>query len=166
MLTQEKLKSILKYNAETGEWSCASSRGKGGSKLVVGDKAGTLRKDGRWQISIEGKLYMAHRLAWLYMTGTWPVYEIDHKDCNPSNNAWSNLREATRVQNSANQGLRKNNKSGAKGVHWREETGKYMVRIRIGGKRIYLGEFECLELANLVYSEYAEKHFGNFARVA
>lgn len=98
-LTQEYLKSILEYNLETGKfiWLVKTS-----NRVKIGMYAGTLRNNGYLKININGQLYYAHRLAWLYMTGKWPENHIDHKDGIKDNNKWENLREATYSQNNKN----------------------------------------------------------------
>ena len=67
-------------------------------------------------ISIYGKRYPAHRLAWLYIYGEWPPDQIDHIDGEPSNNRLDNLRLATNSENQQNRKIASNNTSGAKGV--------------------------------------------------
>lgn len=54
---------------------------KTGRKANVGDVAGCVDKDGYIQIRLKGKMYPAHRLAWLYVYGEWPQDEIDHINC-------------------------------------------------------------------------------------
>jgi hypothetical protein len=60
--------------------------------------------------------YLGHRLAWLYMVGVWPDDEIDHWNRDPSDNRFTNLRDATHAKNGFNSGKRSNNSSGRKGV--------------------------------------------------
>lgn len=114
-------------------------------------------------VSINKKRYDLHRIAWLYMTGRWPAVEIDHKDRNPHNNRWRNLREATTPQNRANAKQRKSN-LGHTGV-WKQRN-KYIARIT-ADKRIYnLGSFSTLKAA-LAARKNAEKiYHGEFARSA
>ena len=82
-------------------------------------------------IRFRGKLYLAHRLAWFYMTGEWPREQIDHKDGVRLNNKWDNLREATPGQNNMNRT--------AIGVHKRQRKGRpgwwYCGHIEKDGKR-------------------------------
>lgn len=103
MLTQEQLKSVLRYDPELGVFIWLAPRTSG---VKPGDEAGSLRGDrGRkkssWRIRVFGRVYSRHRLAWFYMTGEWPE-EIDHRDLDPTNDRWTNLRIATRSQNLAN----------------------------------------------------------------
>jgi AP2 domain-containing protein/HNH endonuclease len=91
--------------------------------------------------------------------------EVDHIDTIPLNNRRKNLRLATRIQNSVNQGNRKNNTSGFKGVSWHKTACKWRAEIRVNGKRIYLGLFNTPELAYESYCAAALKYHGEFARL-
>src|SRR5262249_23350106 len=105
-ITAARLRELLDYNDETGEfrWRKRMSR-----KVKPGDVAGNLNTDGYRRIRIKGREYRAHHLAWLHMTGkSCPVF-IDHRDGNPSNNRWDNLRRATASQNCANRRRPRNN---------------------------------------------------------
>ena len=85
------------------------------NRVKIGQKAGNLNSSGRLQISIKGKLYLVHRLIFLYHHGYMPKF-IDHIDRNPLNNNIENLREVTRSENNQNVNKRKNNTSGYKNV--------------------------------------------------
>lgn len=74
-LTSETLKELLHYNPETGIFTWAKNAGQ---RAQVGRIAGSRTPSGYIKISLSRKLYAAHRLAWLYMTGSWPENEIDH----------------------------------------------------------------------------------------
>ena len=87
-----------------------------------------------------------------------------HKDTNPSNNKWDNLREATPQENMRNQNRRITNSSGFKGVTYFPATRKWRARIKINYKQICLGLHDTPELAHQAYCEAAKKYFGEFAR--
>lgn len=157
------LRDFLHYNPETGEWIWLVKKG---TRVRVGAKAGSPHKDGYIAIQIDGKKHLAHRLAWLYMTSLWPKHQIDHKNRNRADNRWSNLREANGSQNNANSKLNKNNKSGIKGVFWRQDHNKWQAYINTGGKRIHLGCFLTKEEAHAAYSVAAREYFGEFANPA
>lgn len=144
------LKAVLHYEPATGVFTHIRS----------GRVAGATRPDGRIQISIKGKLYRAHRLAWLYVFGEMPAKEIDHINGNPTDNRITNLREATPIENKWNR--RVVNKIGFKGVQ-RVHPNSYMATITIHKKRTYLGCFKTPEEAHAVYSSAAKQHFGAFA---
>lgn len=69
-------------------------------------------------IRFNGRCFLAHRLIWAIVYGSWPIGEIDHIDGDTSNNRISNLREVDRVGNTRNSGFRSNNTSGICGVSW------------------------------------------------
>jgi HNH endonuclease/AP2 domain len=160
MITQEYLKSILYYNLETGIWTWIKPR----PKIKVGSIAGGLDEKGYWKIKINGKKYLAHRLAHLYVNGAFPPFDTDHKDLNRSNNKWNNIREATRVQNFGNQSKYSNNKSGIKGVCWDRDARKWLAQIQINNKKMKLGRFDNIIDAQKAYATAAWIYFGEFAR--
>jgi hypothetical protein len=161
MITQERLKELLEYDQESGVWvwRCAIM-----GQTKPGQIAGTLNKGhGYIIIGVDNKLYKAHRLAWLYMTGEWPNGQIDHVNMVRADNRWSNLRVASRSQNAANGLARRNNKSGFKGVHWYEPTKNWTAQICVKGEKIYLGRFPTAEVAHEIYVEAAKAYYGEFA---
>ena len=91
-----------------------------------------------------------------------PEIEIDHEDRNGLNNQRYNLRKAE-DKNQQNVGLRKDNKSGFKGVTWSAAAGMWRARIRIETKEIHLGVFTDLIEAAKVYDAAAIKYHGKFA---
>lgn len=98
-LTQEYLRHLLHYDPLSGGWTWINPIAR---NVRRGDVAGTQRADGRRQICILGKCYLGSRLAWLYMIGEWPSFEIDHKNRIKSDDRWDNLREATHSENMYN----------------------------------------------------------------
>jgi len=161
MLTQEYLKSILKYYPKAGVFTWLKSTN---GRIVVGDSAGTL-SDGYVKISIKTetrKKYFAHRLAWLYMTGEWPKDQVDHINRMRNDNRWRNLRECNNTQNQINVGLSKNNKSGHKGVSWCKRERKWISRLVVNGVRKYLGSFDSKSDAAKTYNEKAKEVYGDF----
>lgn len=156
-LTQNALKSAIHYDPISGKftWLKGKRRGKEAGS-VLKTKYNSYRN-----ILIDGYFHPAGQLAWLYMTGTYSKLEIDHRDRNGLNNAWSNLREATRSQNGANCGLQSNNTSGYKGVS--KSSGRWAAIIQVNGKRKHLGTFETPEEAFEAYKAKAIEVFGEFA---
>lgn len=157
----ERLREAIKYDPLTGDWTWLKPNPMA-LRVNPGDKAKTTSDSmGHLQISIDGRLYLVHRLAWYYMTGEWPKRDVDHKNRDKKNNRWSNLRKATRQKNTFNSSVRKNNKSGFKGVH-QIPNGRYSARITISGKTIYLGYFQTIDAAHEAYVEAARKLHGEF----
>ncbi len=156
----DEVRRLLSYDQHTGEFIWRVSPGR---RRCVGSRAGSRRQRGKIIIMVRGVKYQAHRLAWLWMTGLWPQSAIDHKDLNPGNNAWLNLREASDSQNAANRGVLGRNKLGVKGVRM-TPRGKYRAQITVGGRRIALGNFATQEQARGAYQSAANRYFGVFAR--
>jgi HNH endonuclease/AP2 domain len=119
-------------------------------------------KSGYLRVQVGLRKYLVARLAWLWMTGQWPKDDVDHVDLDRTNNRWGNLRPATRAQNIVNSGLRATNKSGFKGVSFK--NGRWRATIRTGGRCLHLGYFPSPEEASRVYEEAASQSFGEFHR--
>jgi hypothetical protein len=155
--TQSDLIRALHYNPETGVFT----------RIIGGAIAGTVGKDNRYRkICVLGKQYYAHRLAWLYMTGEWPPEQVDHRDCDRDNNRWGNLRLATSAQNKWNAVLRKDNRTGLKGVklHTQYEIPHWVARVRFEHKEHHLGVFNCPVAAHLAYVVASSRLHGEFSR--
>lgn len=153
-VTAARLRQLLDYDPATGRFVWRETKG----RRRKGAEAGALHHSGYLQIGIDGKLYMAHRLAWLYVKGRWPPREVDHRNRVRTANWFGNLRLATRKQNSENTTLRYDNTSGHKGVYWLERVGKWYAQIRHNNVQIHLGYFS--EIADAVAARRAaEQHY-------
>ena len=141
ILAQARLKELFSYDEETGFF--VRYKRLGPKKNIAGHVA----TKGHRQIMVDGKLYMAHRLAWLYVYGEYPQSLIDHINRNPDDNRICNLRLATNSQNQQNTGIRKNNKSGAKGVSYCQDSNNWRVRITKQDKTFDFGRFKNFDLA-------------------
>ena len=130
---------------------------------MAGSVLGCLHGGRYVAFSIDGRYYLAHRLAWVSVTGEWPRGEIDHWDTNGLNNAWKNLRDVTKVVNMQNlRCARKDNKTGLLGASWSERDGLFRACIRVDGKQRYLGMFDSAEAAHAAYVKAKrELHEGN-----
>lgn len=136
MLTQTRLKELLHYNPDTGIFMHKV----GSPYKTKGAIAGTFNQR-YFKMKLDCEHYVMHRLAWLYMTGEYPEFEIDHRDGDGTNNSWTNLRSATRSQNCSNRATHKNNKSGVKGVSWMKRNKKWIAYVSLNKKIHYLGLF-------------------------
>ena len=162
MLTRARLTSLLAYDQTTGHfaWRVATN-----GRVKVGQRAGSPNRDGYIQIKIDRRLYGAHRLAWFYVYGAWPVEEIDHRNGRRADNSLSNLREATRAQQMANLKRPRTNTSGFKGVSFHKKRRRWRAYIAVDGRPRHLGYFDTAEAAHAAYAAAAAEQFGEFARV-
>lgn len=148
MINLDNLKNQLSYDEKTGIFKWKVSK-KG---LRIGDVAGSKRQNGYIAIRIENQLIYAHRLAWFYIYGTWPLGEVDHIDCNRINNSKSNLRDVKPKINKQNLRLPKaNNACGFLGVHLDKRSNKYVSQLQVDGKQNWLGLFNTPEEAHQAY---------------
>lgn len=159
-VTQERLREVLNYDPETGMFTWRVPRkGTGG----VGSVAGRVNPgNGYIDICVDYRRYLGHRLAWLYMTGEWPTNDVDHKDRVRTNNAWSNLRAATRAQNLANAGRRRGVRTPYKGIQKAGKT-SWQAVISVCGVRRCLGTYPTAEQAAEAYKRAAVLFNGEFA---
>lgn len=159
MITQDRLKEVIRYDPESGVFTWKNKTCK---RVVVGGEAGGRTSHGYRVIRIDGDLTYGHRLAFLYMTGEIPEY-VDHINGIRDDNRWDNLRSATSAQNSWNMNHTGKGKSGIKGVHWSELHKKWRVRLKVNGKGMSFGLWDDLEAAELVAILAREKYHGEFA---
>lgn len=130
IITVEEVRRLLSYDPDTGAftWLIPTS-----DRIRVGQKAGRVNS-GYVGIRINGREYLAHRLAWFYVHGVWPVGDIDHINRDRSDNRIANLRPATRAQNLQNRSY--------DGAYWYASRRKWRVNIRVDGKRIWVGDYD------------------------
>lgn len=159
-LTQTRLREVLTYNPDTGDFIRINNY----QSRFIGKPAGTVNGTGRMSIRIDGRHYLAHRLAWLYVTGEFPPTgkDIDHINRNPLDNRWCNLRLATRSQNLGNIAVTGANTTGYKNVYRRHciKTKKCWL-VSVAGT--YHGTFTELEDAVRVANEQSTIVFGEYA---
>lgn len=163
-LTQDLLKELFEYR--DGELYRKISTA---NRVKKGDLAGTLRVDGYRYTRVRNKLYLAHRLIFLYHNGFLPEF-LDHIDVNPLNNNINNLREATHSQNHMNKRKDKSyngnpTSSRFKGVTWDKGREKWMAQITINGINKNIGRFTSESDAAKAYDAAAIEMFGEFAKL-
>lgn len=159
MITQKRLKEVIKYNPETGifTWNINHKRVKKGS--VAGHKYST----GYIRIAIDGIQYRAHRLAWLYITGSMPEDQIDHINRIRDDNRFINLRDVSNIENQMNKGMSFNRKCGVRGVY--KVTGsksRWAARIMLKNKTINIGCFGSPEEAHEAYCKKVSELHGEY----
>ena len=154
-LTAERLREVLRYDPVTGVFVWLVDKT---NKTRTGGLAGDGKTADRYiRIMIDGHRYLAHRLAWLYVTGAWPVAQIDHANGASRDNRYANLREATQQQNCGN---RKKTAGRPLPKGTRAKYHKFEASIR--GR--YLGMFRTADEAGAAYADAAKRAYGEFAR--
>jgi hypothetical protein len=147
MLTAERLREALTYDSVTGVFTWIKPPS---WRVKIGDVAGSLASIGYVYIKLDNYKYLAHRLAWFYVHGIWPVDQIDHINGDRANNKIINLRSVSRSVNLQNQRqARSHNSTGFLGVSPHRK--KFAARIGVDGKYTYLGSFNTPELAHAAY---------------
>jgi hypothetical protein len=147
MLTAELLREIARYEPETGEFFRRIDAPRGAFK--VGDRMGRTHPEGYRLIKIRGRDFKAHRLAWLYVHGEWPIDEIDHINGQRGDNRIANLRDVPKATNQQNQKAQRNTATGILGVT-RKGAG-FQARLRFNNERHYVGYFKTLDEACAAY---------------
>lgn len=155
MLTQLRIKELFSYSPETGLFTRLVSTNR---QAKAGTVAGTPDGAGYLRVSIDHKRYRAHRLAWLFVYGTFPSYEIDHINRVRGDNRIANLRAVDKSENQQNTSISTRNTSGAKGVFWSAGAANWQAQICIKGHKIHLGCFACLADAKAAYLVAATQH--------
>lgn len=163
-LTQSRLKSLLSYDPDTGLFTWVHQKvGSGRGRIEPGSIAGRNVKGYR-SIKVDQRAHYAHRLAWFYVHGVWPVDQIDHINGDKSDNRICNLRPASNSENLRNIGAKRNCSSGIKGVDWVEKDQRWRARIRTPQGRIDLGYFREKDQAAAAYAKAAHELHGEFAK--
>ena len=158
LLNAAEVRDLLEYAPDTGvlRWKRHMT-----PRARAGKEAGVIQQGKYRRIGIFGSYYMAHRLAWLIVTGEWPTHEIDHINGRKADNRWVNLREATPTENKRNTVHR--NKSGLLGASYSTNKGMFRAQIRVSGHRKFLGWFDNAEDAHAAYVAAAKSFHGEFA---
>jgi hypothetical protein len=151
--TQEELKTRYHYNPETGLFTHLQNRGKG----KAGQVAGNINSNGYREMRVCNTLFQAHRLAFLYMTGTFPEkpLTVDHINGVRDDNRWENLRIANWHEQNWNSPVRQKCKSGFKGAWPCKTTGRWQSILTDGKTRIWLGRFDTAEEAHRAWIKAA-----------
>jgi hypothetical protein len=146
MITAEKLRETLSYDHGTGIFTWKVRRS-GVFRQHAGSRFVGLRGKVYHRITLGGRQYLAHRLAWLYVYGEFPELLIDHVNGDGTDNRIENLRLASPSQNRQNARINSNNKSGVKGVSFISACNLWQADISANGKAHRLGRFKTKEEA-------------------
>lgn len=152
-LSAERLRELLDYNPETGEFKAKTGPKKGN---VVGFLVPP--KNYR-RVFLDGKQYYAHRLAWLYVTGEWPHDQIDHINGVKTDNRWCNLRHVSAEKNQQNwrEAMPWNKTSGLLGVCWHGKNQKWVAQISVKGRSRVVGYSDDPNEAHQMYLDAKRK---------
>lgn len=154
-MTSDYLRQCLSYESETGlffwkERPLEHFKDMRAKKIwntkYSGRKAGALMNIGYVLIRIHKQCYYAHRLAWLYVNGSWPD-EVDHINGVITDNRINNLRSVTHAENGKNVKTPSHNSTGVIGVCIPNDGGRIQARIQVNGKHIKLGRFDSIDEA-------------------
>lgn len=149
MISHEELLRRVSYDEHTGIFIRTF---KGSKNTNVGDVANKNADYGYDKVSVAGKCYKAHRLAWFYHYKQWPDGDIDHINGDRKDNRIANLRCVKRKTNQENMHkAQKNNKEGLLGVCYNKDKKKYRATITDNYKSIHLGYFKDPDEAHKVY---------------
>lgn len=138
--SQEELKRVLHYDPDIGDFIWKERSGPKARPGKLGELAGGIDKDGYRIIVVFNQRVKAHRLAFYYMDGYIPEYEVDHINGIRDDNRWCNLREVSRSCNARNSVLSKNNTSGVVGISF--YSNRWYAYINDNKKHIRLGSFK------------------------
>jgi len=143
IITQDRLKEVLHYDPETGIFTWKK---KIANCVKIGSETGCVQSNGYMLIGIDGKRYLAHRLAFIYMIGNVPDY-VDHINHNKIDNRWGNLAKSCVFGNARNQSKHSDNTSGANGVYWHKGKNKWHATYRMEGRNYHVGYFDTVAAA-------------------
>ena len=137
-LTTEEIRTLWDYR-DGDLWWKERRRGR------MMDRPAGCFDNGYRRIELNGRLYLMHRLIWL-----WHGKElvdslvIDHIDNNPSNNCIENLQKISQADNLRRRECIKNPKGS---VCFHKISRKWRARLQSKCKQIYLGSFKTREEA-------------------
>jgi hypothetical protein len=157
-LTQAYVKELFDYHPD-GYLTWKRSKG----CANVNDKVGWINGTFYLQTKIDKEIYFVHKLVWLWHYGEIPTGMLDHINRVRGDNRIENLRLANASQNNWNSVIRKDNKSGYKGVYWHNQSQKWRAKICYYNKHIGLGNHDCPIEAAKAYDKRAKELFGEFA---
>ncbi len=141
-----KLHKVFRYDFETGKlyWKIQKSN------IHIGDEVGYVNKIGYRACFYNSKSYLVHRIIMIMFYRDFEEsLSVDHIDGNILNNKLQNLRMVNHRDNTRNQKIRVNNKSGEVGISWHKQHQKWYVSVTAKGssKRLFGGLYEDIKEA-------------------
>lgn len=150
MLTQARVKELMTYDADTGVFTRIKSVSRAGKRVTTKPNS-----DGYLAFCIDYKMYLQHRVAWLYVYGAFPDGHLDHINRVKTDNRICNLRSATAFENSQNTPPAKNNLY--PNVHWVARKNSFRVRVKSAGKA-HVRFFKSLDAAKRCSDDLRRKY--------
>jgi hypothetical protein len=136
-----------------------------GKRRKLGEPAGSAvtNNPNKFRLNFRNKSYLTHRIMYFLETGVDPgQLDIDHKN---HGGPLDTLRVATRSQNNANKKRSNTSTARFKGVYKEKRSKKWLAKISVNNKCVYLGSYSTQVEAAWVYNQAAVEHFGAFARL-
>ena len=157
----QEVAASLSYDSPTGVFTRLRGRDRG-------KRAGSPNQKGKVRIAVNGKRFLASRLAWLLFYGEWPTVTVDHINRIPDDDRICNLRLATNSEQQYNRDMQSNNTSGYKGVSYNKRRAAaglppWEAYVTAERERIHLGYFASAEEASLARDLEAQALHGEFA---
>jgi hypothetical protein len=160
------LRRLLRYEPETGklywrerpsEMFAAERYRKIWNTRFADKEAGYIGSGDYRQICMSGRMFLAHRIAWVLYHGAWPSDQLDHINGDRADNRISNLRECDNATNGRNARMWSNNSSGVTGVYWHKGGQRWAANIKFNNRQVHLGHFDTIEEAAAVRREAAAR---------
>lgn len=140
-ITHERLLDVLGYDAQTGVFTWKQRMS---NRIHVGDRAGVVAGGGRRFIMVDGEKFQAHRLAWFYENGRWPIGDLRQINGDYDDSSLGNLKEMSRIEAARSRGTGSTNTSGHKGISPHPKGG-WKASVTCNYQQINLGVFPMKE---------------------
>lgn len=163
-ITPGRVREVLSYDPLTGVfiWKHRCNVNRRWNTKNAGKVAGSAHNGGYIHIAIDGRKYLSHYLAWLFMMGEHPTAIVDHRNLDKRDNRFENLRMASAAESSANISTRKNSKSGFRGVYWLSSRNRWIAQIHKDKIGYRIGSFKDRHKAAEAYAIKARELYGEF----
>ncbi len=167
MLSPQLLRELLVYDPTSGECTWRSRAvhhfkderyAARWNQRFAGKRAGGSDGNGYRTIAIFRHSYKLHRLAFLYMLGEWPPFQVDHVNHVRTDNRWENLRAVTHATNSRNITMRRDNTSGTNGVNYDRKRNRWRASAMCDGRQYHLGRFLTKDEAKAARQQFDTHH--------
>lgn len=139
---------MFDYNPATGQ---LVRRYTTSSRAQRGDLVGCKNALGYLVVRIGPKLYLCHRIIWLWMTGDWPAADVDHINRDRRDNRWDNLRDVTRSVNL-------HNKQIDSGCYWAARDAVWVAAIQVAGVKTHIGQHKDRDVAEAMYAKAKQEY--------